>query len=71
MKEKYIELMEYALNAYSNEHIKQYFESVKQIGLTEHGFPRLTANIGVLLSFGKRMDLKTLFREMMDFLYRK
>jgi hypothetical protein len=66
MKEKYIELMEKALSAYSDEHILRYFNDVKEKGLTEHGFPRLTANIGILIGHGKRQDLLPLFMEMME-----
>lgn len=67
MKEKYIELMELTLSAYTNEHILSYFENVKVNGLTEHGFPRLTANIGILIAHGRRTDLIPIFLEMMDF----
>ena len=67
MKEKYIDLMEKSLSAYSDEHILRYFNDVKEHGLTEHGFPRLTANIGILIAFGRRRDLLPLFLEMMDF----
>lgn len=67
MKEKYIYLMEKALSAYTDEHIVSYFNRVKTEGLTEHGFARLTANIGILISHGIREDLRPLFVEMMDF----
>lgn len=67
MKEKYLELMSKALSAYSDSHIHEYFERVKSEGLTEHGFPRLTVNIGVLVAHGYRQDLIPLFIEMMDF----
>ena len=67
MKQTYIELMDRALEAYSEDHILRYFEDVKQNGLTGHGFPRLTANIGILISFGKREYLKPLFLKMMEF----
>ena len=67
MKQKYIELMDRALDAYSLNRINQYFNQVKQEGLTEHGFARLTSNIGILISFGKRKELKPLFSEMMEF----
>ena len=67
MKEKYIELMEKALSAYSDEHILRYFNDVKEKGLTEHGFPRLTANIGILIAYGRRLDLLPIFLEMMEF----
>lgn len=67
MKDRYIMLMNKTLSAYSNEHIKAYFDSVKREGLTEHGFPRLTSNIGILISHGLREDLYHSFCEMMDF----
>ena len=67
MKEKYIDLMEKALSAYSDEHILRYFNDVKRDGLTEHGFPRLTVNIGILISQGRRGDLLPIFLEMMEF----
>lgn len=67
MKERYIELMERTLSAYTDEHIVRYFDDVKRDGLTEHGFPRLTSNIGILISHGRRTDLLPLFTEMMTF----
>lgn len=67
MKETYLDLMEKALSAYTDEHIQRYFNEVKENGLTEHGFPRLTANIGILISHGRRKDLLSIFIEMMDF----
>ncbi len=67
MKERYLSLMEKALSAYSDEHINEYFNRVKNDGLTEHGFARLTSNIGILLAHGIRTDLRPIFTEMMDF----
>ncbi|MBQ8389156.1 MAG: hypothetical protein IJX46_09550 [Clostridia bacterium] len=66
MKERYIELMEKALSAYTDEHILRYLNDVKTNGLTEHGFPRLTSNIGILIAHGRRKDLLPIFVEMMD-----
>ena len=66
MKNRYIELMEQTLSAYSDEHIVRYFNDVKTKGLTEHGFPRLTANIGILIAHGRRCELLPLFKQMMD-----
>ena len=66
-KKKYIDLIEKALSAYTDEHIKKYFDEVKRDGLTEHGFPRLTVSIGILIAHGKRVDLTPLFLEMMEF----
>lgn len=67
MKAQYLELMKKALSAYTDEHIHEYFDRVKREGLTEHGFPRLTVNIGVLVAHGYRQDLIPIFIEMMDF----
>lgn len=59
--------MEKTLSAYTTEHIIRYFDDVKRDGLTEHGFPRLTANIGILIANGRRSDLLPIFLQMMDF----
>lgn len=67
MRKKYIELMEKTLCAYSNDHINKYFNDVKRDGLSEHGFPRLASNIGILITHGKRYDLLPVFIEMMEF----
>ncbi len=63
----FTELMAKALNAYSDEYIRDYFERVKSEGLKEHGFCRITSDIGILCSYGVRTDLFPLFLEMMDF----
>ena len=65
-KQRYIEVMKSALSAYTDEHIKSYFASVLETGITEHGFPRLTVNMGIMLAFDRRLDLKDLFIEMME-----
>ena len=67
MKERYIDIMEKALSAYTLEHIERYFDEVKRDGLTEHGFPRLTADIGILIAHSRCEELRPLFMEMMDF----
>jgi hypothetical protein len=66
-KEKYISIMDKALSAYTDEHIERYFNDVKANGLTEHGFPRLTVCIGILLAHGRREYLRGIFYEMMEF----
>lgn len=66
MREKYIDLMEKALSAYTTEHIVRYFDEVRRDGLSEHGFPRLTVNIGILIAHGRRVELLPLFLEMME-----
>lgn len=67
MKSRYISLMNDTLYAYSVEHMLRYFDDVKKNGLKEHGFPRLTANIGILIAHGYRTELTDMFIEMMDF----
>jgi len=66
MKEVYIDIMEKSLSAYTDERIRDYIDEVKLRGLKEHGFPRLTADIGILISFGRRSELLPVFLEMMD-----
>ena len=63
---RYIDLMERVLSAYSQEHIDRYYNDVRTGGLKEHGFPRLTADIGILLAHGLRSDLRDRFVRMMD-----
>ncbi|MBQ8753636.1 MAG: hypothetical protein IJZ19_01250 [Lentisphaeria bacterium] len=65
-KSHYIDLMEITLSAYSTGHIDRYINDVRRDGLKEHGFPRLTANIGILMAHGRRQDLKERFISMMD-----
>ena len=59
--------MEKTLSAYTEQHILRYFDDVKRDGLTEHGFPRLTSNIGILIANGRRCELMPIFLEMMEF----
>ncbi|MBQ6596267.1 MAG: hypothetical protein IJH79_01830, partial [Lentisphaeria bacterium] len=65
-KERYIDIMEKVLSAYTTEHIDRYYNDVKTGGLKEHGFPRLTADIGILIAHGRRTDLKERLAQMMD-----
>ncbi len=67
MKNDYIALMDRVLDAYSHEHILRYFETVKQDRIREHGFPRLTANLGILIAHGRRLAYTDLFIQMMDY----
>ncbi len=65
MKTYYLDLMERVLAAYSDADIKAYFADVQKRGLTEHGFPRLTANIGRMIAQGRRKELLPMFTSMM------
>lgn len=66
MRKDYIDLMDRVVGAYTKEHIEQYAKNVSSEGISEHGFPRLTANIGILLAHGKKQELKDEFLKMMD-----
>ena len=66
MKMTYLTIMEKSLSAYTEERIRDYIDEVKRDGLSEHGFPRLTVNIGILIAYGRRCDLMDTFLEMME-----
>ena len=65
-KEVYLNIMERAVGAYSPDRIEAFFCSVEQKGVYEHGFPRLAANLGVLLAHGRLNEKRDLFVRMMD-----
>jgi len=65
-KQIYIDLMESVISAYTYEHIKKYTETVITNGIEEHGYPRLTANLGILIAHGRKTEYKDEFRKMMD-----
>ena len=65
-KDIYLDLMQKAVEAYSPEHIRQYADKVSAEGVTEHGFARLTSNMGILVSKGRIPEMKGTFVELMD-----
>ena len=58
--------MDRAFQSYTKEQIAEYYERVKREGLTEHGFPRLASNLGVLICHGRHTELLPLFVDLMD-----
>lgn len=66
MKKLYLDIMEAALKCYSTEQIQRYYEDVRTNGLKEHGFPRLTSNMGLLIAFGRIQENIPIFLKMMD-----
>lgn len=66
MRELYLDIMEKSLSAYTEERIREYIAEVRRDGLTEHGFPRLGANIGILMAHSRRTELKSAFKEIID-----
>ena len=65
-KAEYLDLVEAAVAAYSDEHVRDYIAEVERGGVQEHGFPRLTANLGGLIAAGRRRGHMETFRRMMD-----
>ena len=65
-KNRYLDLMEAAVSAYSDAHIAAYLADVERDGVQEHGFPRLVANIGVLVANGRALDRRALLKRMME-----
>ncbi len=62
----YIDLLEKVLTSYSDERIREFTAKVKKNGLEEHGYPRLTINLGILIAHGRKTEYKDMFLEMMD-----
>ena len=65
MRNLYLDIMELAINVYTHENILEYIDRVRQKGVEEHGFTRLTANLGILIANGRKTQYKDLFLEMM------
>lgn len=65
-KERYIDAMQIAVGAYTPERLDDYISRVESNCISEHGFGRLTANIGILLAHGRCTELKETFAHMMD-----
>ena len=61
----YLDLMEAAVSAYSNERLTSYLDEVEREGVQEHGFPRLAANLGILVANGRCTARCELLRRMM------
>ena len=65
-KDRYLDVMEAAVGAYTPERTADYVRRVEKGMIKEHGFHRLTANIGILIAHGRLADKKDLFKHMMD-----
>lgn len=66
MKNTYIDLMETVMDAYSKQQLEEYTKEVLKAGIKEHGYPRLVANLGILIAHGKKTELKDTFLDMMS-----
>ena len=66
MKYSHIDIIEKCLYAYDKQRIADFISLVEKQGLTEHGFPRLAANIGTLMAEGRCLEYKDYFCRIMD-----
>lgn len=64
-KRDYLELMNRVLDAYTPAKIDELIEKCRRNGVTEHGFPRLAADLGILICAGYRREYVPRFTEMM------
>ncbi len=62
----YLDLIEAAVAAYSDEHLARYVAETERDGVQEHGFPRLAANLGILLANGRVPERLETFERMMS-----
>jgi len=65
-KEVYLDLMEEAVCSYTPQRIDDYIAKIESEGITEHGFARLTSNLGILIAHGRLVDKVDCFVKMMD-----
>jgi len=65
-KDIYLDIMEKAVGAYTVPLIEEYIDTVRRDGLSEHGFPRLAADIGILIAHGRITHFRELFIRLMD-----
>lgn len=65
-KAGYLDLMEAAVRAYSGERLASYLDESDRDGVQEHGFPRLAANMSILVANGRLPDRREFVRKMMD-----
>ena len=65
-KAGYLDFMEAAVCAYPNERLYSYCGECERDGVQEHGFPRLAANLAVLVANGRLPGKLDLVRKMMD-----
>ena len=63
--DRYLDIMEQAVRAYSDEHQERYLSDVERNGVQEHGFPRLTANLAVLVANGRLPEKRAILQRMM------
>ncbi len=66
-KNYYLDVIEKAVNCYSDERLQQWLEENQKTGIQEHGFLRVVALLGVMIAKGRMLHRKELFLQMMTF----
>ncbi len=64
-KQRYLDLAEKVLGAYTADDIRLNTKDAEERGIYEHGFPRLTACLGILAAHGRAKEYKDDFLKMM------
>ena len=66
LKSEYLDFMEAAVRAYSDDRLVSYCAEAEREGVQEHGFPRLAANLAILVANGRFSEKCELVKKMMD-----
>ncbi|MBR4868225.1 MAG: hypothetical protein IKU10_03630 [Clostridia bacterium] len=66
-KNYYLDVIEKAVNCYSDERLQQWLAENRETGIQEHGFLRVVALLGVMIAKGRMLHRKELFLQMMTF----
>lgn len=66
MKSRYLDVMARVVDVYDDERFENFITRTRANGISEHGFPRLCANIGILMAHGRKLELRHRFEEMME-----
>ena len=64
--ERALDIIDAAVSAYSPEHIGRFLSVTEREGVSDHGFPRLTANLATLVADGRRVGDRGLLKRMMS-----
>lgn len=62
----YFDIMELSLSAYNRAELEQLYKTALAEGVTEHGFPRVAAVLGILISRERKKELYGLWLDMME-----
>lgn len=66
IKERYLSVMERALECYSVERLTNFIAKARDVGIKDQTAARLSANIGILIAYGRKRELTSIFYQLMD-----